>query len=121
MRPELRSSLLCSSARWIAHLALCLGFIAAAWAETDKSALVQRVTFTVAPAQHGAPLPPPFGLPTTLPSPIDADEILTPLRRDKKARGGKVQFVLLEDIGRPVVRRDIPEELVRRAYESLRP
>lgn len=65
MRPELRSSFLCSSAIRIPHLALCLGFIAAAWAETDKSALVQRVTFTVAPAQHGAPVPPPFGLPTT--------------------------------------------------------
>ena len=62
-----------------------------------------------------------FGLPKTLPDPIDAVEILTTLRRDKKARGGKVQFVLLEDIGRPVVRRDIPEELVRQAYESLLP
>ncbi len=62
-----------------------------------------------------------FGLPTELAEPIDPDKILCALRRDKKARAGKVQFVLLEDVGMPVVRRDVSERSVREAYESLLP
>lgn len=62
-----------------------------------------------------------FGLPTELAVPIDTDEIMATLRQDKKVRGGEVQFVLLEDIGRPIVKRDCPQEFVREAYESLLP
>jgi 3-dehydroquinate synthetase len=39
--------------------------------------------------------------------------------RDKKAREGRLQFVLLQDIGRPAIRGDIEEAEVRRAFESL--
>ena len=60
-----------------------------------------------------------FGLPTSLGVPIATDDIITTLRRDKKARDGKVQFVLLEGLGRPVVRHDVPEDLAAEAYESL--
>jgi len=32
---------------------------------------------------------------------------------------GKLQFVLLEGIGRPVVQGDVPEDLVRRVLREL--
>lgn len=62
-----------------------------------------------------------FALPTKLAEPIDSARILTALRNDKKVRSGKVQFVLLEDLGRPVVHRDVSERQAREAYESLLP
>ncbi len=62
-----------------------------------------------------------FGLPTELTDPIDADRIVATIRKDKKIHGGAEHFVLLEDIGRPIVRDDIPEQAVRDAYESLLP
>ncbi len=60
-----------------------------------------------------------LGLVTRLDRPIKFDQIAETMRRDKKARGGAVQFVLLEGIGRPVLRGDVPNEAVRKAYESL--
>ncbi|UCC31551.1 MAG: 3-dehydroquinate synthase [Phycisphaerales bacterium] len=62
-----------------------------------------------------------FGLPTELRDPIETDLIMATIRKDKKIRGGTEQFVLLEAIGRPVVRNDIPQQAVRDAYESLLP
>jgi 3-dehydroquinate synthase len=62
-----------------------------------------------------------LGLPTQLAEPIEADRIMATLRRDKKVWGGQERFVLLEDVGRPVVRGDVPEGQVREAYESLLP
>lgn len=61
-----------------------------------------------------------FGLPTRLEEPIDPDRILAVMRNDKKARGGSPQFVLLEGIGRPVVRGDIPETAIREALQGIR-
>ena len=60
-----------------------------------------------------------FGLPTRLDRPIEFKRIEATLQCDKKARGGSPQFVLLEGIGKPVVRGDVPRDAVRRAYESL--
>ena len=60
-----------------------------------------------------------FELPTQLDQAIDTDDILARIRNDKKCVGGRVQFVLLEGIGRPVVRDDVSDDLVREAYESL--
>jgi len=62
-----------------------------------------------------------FGLPTVMPTPIEAGQITESIRYDKKVRGGKAQFVVLEGVGQPVVRDDIPEALVTEAYESLLP
>jgi 3-dehydroquinate synthase len=47
-----------------------------------------------------------------------ADEVLTAMRMDKKYRGG-VRFVLLEDVGRPVVVDSLPEDLLRGALEEM--
>ena len=60
-----------------------------------------------------------LGLVTRLDRPIEFERIAETMRRDKKARGGAVQFVLLEGIGRPVLHGDLPDEAVRKAYESL--
>lgn len=62
-----------------------------------------------------------FGLPTRLVEPIETDRIIATIRNDKKVRRGLPRFVLLKAVGRPVVRDDVPEELVRKAYESLLP
>ena len=62
-----------------------------------------------------------FGLPTRLTDPIDTDRISATIRNDKKMRAGTAQFVLLEGVGRAVIRDDIPEHLIREAYESLLP
>jgi len=51
-----------------------------------------------------------------LPSPED---VLHAMRLDKKYRAG-FRFVLLEDVGRPVVVDDVPEDAVRSSLESMR-
>jgi 3-dehydroquinate synthase len=55
--------------------------------------------------ETGGPLPP-------------ADEVLAAMRMDKKYRGG-IRFVLLEDVGRPVVVDAVPEDVVRAALEEV--
>lgn len=60
-----------------------------------------------------------IGLPVSLPTAIETDAIFEMMRADKKIRSGKIRFVLLEGVGRPVVRDDVPEQAVRKAYESL--
>jgi 3-dehydroquinate synthase len=47
-----------------------------------------------------------------------ADDMLSAMRMDKKYRGG-VRFVLLEDVGRPVVFDSLPEERLRHALEEM--
>jgi 3-dehydroquinate synthase len=60
-----------------------------------------------------------FGLPTAMLRPIPAERILEAVRHDKKVRSGRTRLVLLEGVGRPVVRGDIPDSLIRDAYETL--
>lgn len=59
-----------------------------------------------------------FGLPTAAPG-CRADDLLAYLARDKKSLGGAVNWVLLADIGRVVVRNDVPEEAVRQVLAEL--
>ena len=53
-----------------------------------------------------------FGLPTVLPEKASPEAILECLPRDKKASGGKIRWVLLEDLGRAFVTDDVPGELI---------
>jgi 3-dehydroquinate synthase len=46
------------------------------------------------------------------------DDVLAAMRMDTKYRGG-VRFVLLEDVGRPVVVDSVPEELLRATMEEM--
>lgn len=73
----------------------------------------------VAGAQRLEQLLARFELPTRLPAAIPWLQILEVMQRDKKARAGKLQFILLQEIGKPLIRSDADELRVRQAYESL--
>lgn len=60
-----------------------------------------------------------IGLPTRLEIAVATDRIIEAMGSDKKRRGGAVRFVLLEDVGRPVIRDDVAPTVVREVYESL--
>jgi 3-dehydroquinate synthase len=57
------------------------------------------------------------GLPTRIaqiPGPRpDPEEILAHMRQDKKARGGRMTFILAKDVGHAFIARDVPEDAVR--------
>jgi len=59
-----------------------------------------------------------FGLPLVAPG-LNVTVILDAMQRDKKVVQGKLRFVLLEGVGRAVVRGDVPADLVQRAVTSL--
>ena len=59
-----------------------------------------------------------LGLPLTAPG-VDPEAVLGAMRLDKKVERGRLRFVLLEEIGRPVVRNDVPEDLVREIVRGL--
>jgi 3-dehydroquinate synthase len=59
-----------------------------------------------------------FGLPLRAPG-IDIQKALAAMTLDKKAQGGAVRWVLLEDVGRPVIRRDVPPPLVAEVVAEL--
>lgn len=59
-----------------------------------------------------------LGLPTDFAGP-EPDEVVTVLRRDKKAREGRVPFVLLKALGRAEVCFDVPLALVREVLGEL--
>jgi len=51
-----------------------------------------------------------FGLPTSF-SGVDIERLFQAMELDKKVRGKKVRWVLLSNIGKPVVRDDVPREV----------
>ena len=51
-----------------------------------------------------------FDLPVRAPG-VDPDSVLTAMQMDKKASGRRINWVLLEGIGRAVVRSDVPDDL----------
>jgi 3-dehydroquinate synthase len=59
-----------------------------------------------------------FGLPTHGGA-IDRDRAFRALRLDKKVEGQTNRWVLLEDVARPVIRRDVPGELVEDALTAV--
>jgi 3-dehydroquinate synthase len=46
------------------------------------------------------------------------EEVLSAMRLDKKYREG-MRFVLLEDVGRPVIASDVPEDVVRQTLAAM--
>ncbi|HWI43498.1 MAG TPA: 3-dehydroquinate synthase [Nocardioides sp.] len=60
------------------------------------------------------------GLPTTWQD-ADFDTLLATMRVDKKARGNRLRFVVLEDVGRPVVLEGPSEDDLRAAYAAIAP
>ncbi len=57
-------------------------------------------------------------LPTAVPG-CDPAGLLSAMFRDKKNRQGRIRFVLLEEVERPVVRDDVPPEAVQEVLEML--
>jgi 3-dehydroquinate synthase len=47
-----------------------------------------------------------------------AEDLLHAMQMDKKFQGG-MRFVLLEDVGRPVVVNSVPEDLLRKTLEEM--
>jgi 3-dehydroquinate synthase len=60
-----------------------------------------------------------FGLPAKAPPGIDPERVLESMMLDKKVVGGTVHWVLLEDVGRAVVRSNVPPEIVRDVVADL--
>lgn len=54
-------------------------------------------------------------LPLATPS-LDVDALVQALGSDKKKRAGRVQFILLRDVGAPFITGDVPLNLVRDAF-----
>jgi 3-dehydroquinate synthase len=59
-----------------------------------------------------------YGLPLRQPG-LDADAVIAATLHDKKVSAKRVRWVLLEDFGRPVVRDDVPDTVVREALASI--
>ena len=62
-----------------------------------------------------------FGLPIALDAPVSIDQLRDHLSLDKKIAGGQPRYVLLEGLGKTVVRDDVPESAVREALAALSP
>ena len=59
-----------------------------------------------------------FSLPISAPG-VPAEDVLTAMLLDKKVQSGTNRWVMLEDVGRSVVRQDVPWELVERTVRDL--
>ena len=59
-----------------------------------------------------------FGLPTRCPG-VDRDAVRQAMGVDKKAVDGRLRWILLEDVGRAVVRADVPPEVVEAALQEV--
>lgn len=60
-----------------------------------------------------------YGLPATW-AELPVDEALGLMKHDKKARGGRLKFVVPDRIGHVVHRTDVTEEQAKRAFEAIR-
>ena len=48
-----------------------------------------------------------------------AGKLYNRMGRDKKQRGGSLHFIVLEEIGKAAVRKDIPERMVLESIELV--
>jgi len=60
-----------------------------------------------------------YGLPVRLDIPLNEDELLGYMSRDKKVAGGKVRFTLPRGLGATVLRDDVPDAIVRAACAAV--
>jgi len=50
---------------------------------------------------------------------VNGEDLLNAIARDKKVKEGKIHFVLLEDIGKTVIRSDISEDIIVKAFNYI--
>jgi len=60
-----------------------------------------------------------LGLPTRYHGEADWAQLLTAMRRDKKTRGSKLRFIVLQDVGNPTRLEGPDPELVEKAYQIV--
>jgi len=61
-----------------------------------------------------------LGLPVHAPGLPDNDTLLSTMQLDKKVEAGRVRLILLDGLGNPVIRPDVPPEQVAGAWDSIR-
>ena len=61
------------------------------------------------------------GLATTLPTVMPVDALVEAMHRDKKRQAGKLRFVLMRDIGDPLVADDVTPSALDKVLMSLQP
>ena len=59
-----------------------------------------------------------YQLPTVLPPPIGAQQLMEVMQRDKKVHAGQIRWALPASIGHAVITRDVPLDLVERVITS---
>jgi 3-dehydroquinate synthase len=88
--------------------AVAIGLLAALWLSAECAGLDAAVEEEVRELLRLHELP-------VVARNVSAAGVIDAMAHDKKARGGRVRFVLLEAIGRPVWGVDVPDELVEKA------
>lgn len=99
--------------RWRHGAAISIGMVFAA-----ELSRMTRGLSDVAVDRHRHILAELLGLPITYPA-GRFESLLATMRRDKKARGAALRFVLLDDIGRPTVTAVADESLLFAAYGEI--
>ena len=60
-----------------------------------------------------------YDLPVVLRRPLQMDRLLDAMQRDKKVRGGKLRFVVMEELGRAVTTDNVTTDFVVKALKSI--
>ena len=98
--------------RFLHGEAVAIGMVGAAMISQHLGLLPQAVV------QRQGELLRRFDLPTGC-SGVDIGKVLQAMELDKKVRGERVRWVLLTDIGQPVIRDDVPNEVVESVIREL--
>ena len=110
-------------------VALALIALLAPWAAGDSEADAIGMTAAAAISRRLGLLSPAeerrqrdllerFGLPVSA-GDIDRAAVISAIALDKKVRAGAVRWVLLEGIGRAVLRDDVPQAVVEEALDEV--
>jgi 3-dehydroquinate synthase len=93
--------------------AVAIGLCAAAFVSRDRGMLAehdqQRIESTVQS----------FGLPTRLAQPVDAGQLLSTMRYDKKVADGRVRLILPRAIGDVIIVADVDEKTIEAAWRYV--
>ncbi len=86
---------------------VALGMVAAGHISVELGLLDKKQLNRLEAMLHRLELSPSLG------APVRAAAVIEAMGKDKKKRGANHTFVLLEDLGRPAVRSDVPESAIR--------
>jgi 3-dehydroquinate synthase len=93
--------------------AVALGMMVAVWISQARNLLHETQAHRIESVLQAV------NLPVRAPLTLDVDAIVDRTHSDKKVRRGQRRWVLLEDIGRPVIRHDVEDSLVREMVRRL--